>query len=185
MRKKVSTKIFGIAMAALMATSPMYVTAQTPVTASNFDATRYANDYADLKVAFGYNKDLLWNHYLSYGSKENRIVYATNGDRGYLAGASTTATGTATGVNANNFDATRYANDYADLKAAFGYNKSLLWSHYVNNGMKEGRKAYAVGGAPTAQTQAQSQPVATTINGLNANNFDANRYREKNKYRIN
>ena len=37
------------------------------------------------------------------------------------------------------FDAPYYANTYADLYAAFGYNKYNLLQHYINNGKGEGR----------------------------------------------
>lgn len=35
-----------------------------------------------------------------------------------------------------------YADAYPDLKAAFGYNKDLLWKHYQECGKAEGRLAY-------------------------------------------
>lgn len=34
----------------------------------------YADTYNDLKQAFGYNSDNLYNHYLTYGKKENRRI---------------------------------------------------------------------------------------------------------------
>lgn len=39
------------------------------------------------------------------------------------------------------FDAIYYANKYADLKTAFGNDSAKLLSHFINNGMKEGRQA--------------------------------------------
>lgn len=39
------------------------------------------------------------------------------------------------------FDPTYYANKYDDLKKAFGTNESKLFSHFINNGMKEARQA--------------------------------------------
>lgn len=41
------------------------------------------------------------------------------------------------------FDATYYASKYADLKAAFGTDKTKLFNHFINNGMKESRQAKA------------------------------------------
>lgn len=38
-----------------------------------FDSDFYANTYPDLLNAFGYDYDLLLNHYLTYGVKEGRI----------------------------------------------------------------------------------------------------------------
>jgi N-acetylmuramoyl-L-alanine amidase len=52
----------------------------------------------------------------------------------------TSATVTKTGYDLI-FDATYYANNHADLKAAFGTNKTQLLNHFKNYGMKEGRKA--------------------------------------------
>ena len=39
------------------------------------------------------------------------------------------------------FNPTYYANKYADLKKAFGNDNNKLFSHFVNNGMKESRQA--------------------------------------------
>ena len=39
------------------------------------------------------------------------------------------------------FDASYYSNRYSDLKAAFGNSSSRLLSHFINCGMKEGRRA--------------------------------------------
>ena len=39
------------------------------------------------------------------------------------------------------FNPTYYANKYADLKAAFGTDVNKLFSHFINNGMKEARQA--------------------------------------------
>lgn len=39
------------------------------------------------------------------------------------------------------FNATYYADRYGDLKAAYGYNASALFTHFITNGMKEGRQA--------------------------------------------
>ena len=38
------------------------------------------------------------------------------------------------------FNATYYSNRYADLKAVFGTNESLLLNHFINSGMAEGRQ---------------------------------------------
>lgn len=37
------------------------------------------------------------------------------------------------------FDEQYYADTYPDLKAAFGYNREALWTHYITSGIKEGR----------------------------------------------
>lgn len=41
------------------------------------------------------------------------------------------------------FDPTYYSNKYSDLKGAFGTNATLLFNHFINNGMKEMRQASA------------------------------------------
>ena len=94
------------------------------LTYDTFDHMRYANDYADLKKAFGYNKQSLWRHYNQFGVKEKRKAYPI--------------------LCLDTFDHTRYANDYPDVKAVFGYNKHKLWEHYQLFGIKEKRKAYTL-----------------------------------------
>ena len=42
---------------------------------NKFNYIKYSDDYADLKKVFGYDKEKLWNHYLTYGKKEGRKVY--------------------------------------------------------------------------------------------------------------
>lgn len=92
------------------------------LTYDTFDHTRYANDYPDVKKAFGLNKMALWRHYEQFGIKEKRKAYPI--------------------LCFDTFDHTRYANDYPDVKAAFGYNKHKLWQHYQMFGAREKRKAY-------------------------------------------
>ena len=41
------------------------------------------------------------------------------------------------------FDPVFYSNKYSDLKAAFGNNATLLFNHFIKNGMKEARQAIA------------------------------------------
>lgn len=43
------------------------------------------------------------------------------------------------GVTYENFNYVAYADSYGDLKAAFGYDRDLLWYHYNYFGKKEGR----------------------------------------------
>lgn len=66
--------------------------AATALNSDNFDSKTYADTYADLKAAFGYDHNMLWKHYQMFGAQEQRKVYATNGDVGYLATAQTAAT---------------------------------------------------------------------------------------------
>ena len=46
------------------------------LTKNNFDYKAYADTYPDLKAAFGYDKDALWNHYNNFGKNEGRTAKA-------------------------------------------------------------------------------------------------------------
>lgn len=105
-------------------------TPATTLTKENFDYVRYANDYPDLKAAFGFNANALYQHYITYGIKEGRAAYAS---------ARTTAT-----TSVADFDYVRYADDYADLKAAFGYDAKALYNHYITYGIRENRGNYSI-----------------------------------------
>lgn len=50
--------------------------AYTPFTGTidEFNYTDYANRYPDLKEAFGYSKEALYDHYITYGINERRIA---------------------------------------------------------------------------------------------------------------
>ncbi|MBR5969477.1 MAG: hypothetical protein IK016_03930, partial [Lachnospiraceae bacterium] len=119
-------------------------------TRENFDSKYYADSYPDLKAAFGYRHDLLWQHYLMFGKKENRRVR-------FIEGIHKTAVRTEpvgdpaawqmAGVlnrkrlpESAAFDTDFYADRYPDLKAAFGYRHDLLYRHYLTYGKKEGRE---------------------------------------------
>lgn len=97
------------------------------LTAENFDYERYANDYPDVKKAFGLNAAALYNHYITFGVAENRVAYSK--------------------ADVSDFDYVRYANDYPDLKAAFGYDATALYNHYITYGIAENRGNYM---GPTA-----------------------------------
>lgn len=59
-------------------------------------------------------------------------------------GATTTISFVKNGVDYSHvFDPTFYANTYADLKNAFGTNQTLLFNHFISNGMSELRIAKA------------------------------------------
>ncbi len=47
-------------------------------------------------------------------------------------------------ITVDTFDYARYASDNPDLLAAFGQNRNLLFQHYRNNGIQEGRLAHAL-----------------------------------------
>lgn len=62
---------------------------------AGFDATFYANTYADLKKAYGTDKKQLLHHYYKYGKKEGRKIHATT------TTTSTTNTTTTTNTSAS------------------------------------------------------------------------------------
>lgn len=106
--------------------------------AANFNSRRYADDYPDLKAVYGYDHYALWHHYLTHGEAERRIVFRTDGGTPSFADPA---------LSAETFDSRRYADDYPDLKAAFGYDHARLWQHYVTFGRTERRRVYALTGA--------------------------------------
>ena len=101
---------------------------------------------SDLSMVYGTAKSLTNNTY----QKQYTVTY--NADGGSCSTTSSTVTYTFSGWEDRNsivfngttyayttFDAPYYANTYADLKSAFGYNKYSLIQHYVDNGKNEGR----------------------------------------------
>ena len=79
-----------------------------------FNAAYYANSYRDLKAAFGYDANRLYNHYVTYGIKEGRSASPI-------------------------FNPIYYLNNNADLKRAFGNNYVLAYNHFIEYGCTEGR----------------------------------------------
>jgi len=80
-----------------------------------FDADFYATKYPDIKAAFGTNKEAMFNHFLTFGMKEGRMMNA-------------------------NFDPVAYVTAYPDVKATLKKNDySKAYEHYVVFGKKEGR----------------------------------------------
>lgn len=111
-----------------------------------FDASYYADSYADLKEAFGYDENALLQHYMTYGLNEGRS-------------ASTV------------LDVAAYRAAYADLDEAFGDNWDAYVDHYYTYGITEGRTAGVSDGSnsgipdstPADNTPADQQaPVQTS-----------------------
>ncbi|MBD5481038.1 MAG: hypothetical protein HDR15_00690 [Lachnospiraceae bacterium] len=110
-----------------------------------FDASYYADSYADLKEAFGYDEAALLQHYMTYGLNEGRS-------------ASTV------------FNVAAYRAAYADLEAAFGDDWNAYVNHYYTYGITEGRTAGVSGGSnsgissstPVEGTADQQAPVQTS-----------------------
>lgn len=93
------------------------LTVQATTIKDVFDASYYSKTYSDLAKAFADNADALYNHYLTYGQKEGRVVVP------YI-------------------DLQKYKEAYADLRAAFGDNWDAYLQHYLTYGVKEGRKSF-------------------------------------------
>ncbi|WP_051233773.1 transglutaminase domain-containing protein [Butyrivibrio sp. NC3005] len=92
-----------------------------------FGYMSYADRNPDLKSAFGYNKDALWNHYASSGCLEGRIATV---DKPSI-------------LTVKNFDAARYATDNPDVAAAVGTSPKALLHHYKTAGYLEGRRVFS------------------------------------------
>lgn len=81
-----------------------------------FDAKYYADTYEDLKKAYGYDEEALFNHYVTWGLTEGRSMNPV-------------------------FDVQAYRNAYGDLNEAFGEDWDAYVNHYFAYGMKEGRNS--------------------------------------------
>lgn len=84
--------------------------------AAVFDADYYSSRYPDLKKAFGTNRDLLYQHFLTFGMKEGRQASAK-------------------------FCLDYYKKNYADLSAHFGSDNMAYYTHYIRYGIAENRVA--------------------------------------------
>ena len=87
-----------------------------------FNARAYANKYADLKRAFGYDSGRLMKHYKNHGLKERRTPCGNQ-------------------MPSCQFNANVYWRLYPDVKRNryFGASASRAKLHYTRHGMKEGR----------------------------------------------
>ncbi len=83
-----------------------------------FDAVFYANEYPDLKAAFGSDAAKLYTHFLNYGISEGRQAHPM-------------------------FDVKYYLSQHTDLQNAFGKDYARVLNHYINIGCTENRKTAA------------------------------------------
>ena len=83
----------------------------------------------------------------SYSISNTYIVYICkpNYSGTNISTGSGSSSNTGSSVNAKakalTFDASYYSSKYADLKSAFGTDKTKLYNHFINAGIKEGRQA--------------------------------------------
>ncbi len=152
--KRVSKIILMVASFVMINT----ISANAAVYDITFNSEYYANKYADLKAAMGYNEAALKSHFYNYGIKEGRATSAQFDVKYYLAnnadlkkafGNNYEAAynhfvnygikeGRASSVQ---FEAKHYLAKYADVKAVLGENYEAVYNHFVNYGIKEGRVA--------------------------------------------
>ncbi|WP_051604840.1 glycoside hydrolase family 25 protein [Lachnobacterium bovis] len=83
-----------------------------------FDSQFYANKYADLREAFGYDYIALYRHFLDYGMAEGR--------QGNMI-----------------FDPKFYREKYFDLLSTYGKDYKKYYEHFIDFGMAEGRQGSA------------------------------------------
>lgn len=92
----------------------------------SFNVRYYQSKYPDLKKAFGNNYKTYYMHYINNGKAEGRIAASKTVYLGVDYGSV--------------YNPTYYANKYPDLKRAYGNNTDALITHFVENGMSEGRR---------------------------------------------
>lgn len=126
-------RILSVTMAVLLL-SPMTVNAAMPSEAVRknadymvqldadgvpywFDDAYYSEKYADLKQAFGNDRKALYNHCLTFGMSEERLVSPL-------------------------VDLAKYREAYPDLNKAFGDDWNAYMRHYFEFGIWEGRDNY-------------------------------------------
>lgn len=101
---------------------------------ANFDVNSYVNEYCDLRNVFGQDWSKYYKHFAQYGNREGRHGTGCNTRKGY-----------ASCYNGKDYskvyDGAYYAAHNSDLKSTFGSDDLKLIEHFVNNGMKEGRRA--------------------------------------------
>lgn len=136
------------------------VSAKTATPKDVFDANYYSQTYSDLNAAFGKDAKALYNHYVKFGQKEQRVftelidlkkyreayadLNAAFGDNWNAYLNHYVTFGIKEGRNSfGTFDARAYADRYPDLKKAFGYDVMALYRHWLAFGSKEGRNCHA------------------------------------------
>ncbi len=84
-----------------------------------FDYKFYADTNDDLKAAFGYNENSLYEHFINNGIQEGRSASPV-------------------------FNVKYYLDQYSDLKNVFKTNYQAAYEHFINNGLQEGRSGSPV-----------------------------------------
>ena len=139
-----------------------------------FDERYYAESYPDLKETYGYDREALLRHFMTFGLSEGRnmnglldlVEYRENypdlqdafGDdwdayvEHYLTYGAFEHRD-----NGTDFDPVDYLNRYSDLQEAFGMDILAAYWHYETYGKQEGREGRSEAAIIAARTQAPSQ----------------------------
>ncbi len=118
-----------------------------------FDAAFYAATYPDAAAVFGTGEKELYGHYVRHGKAEGRLPYSAATAAAIAAGAKVMPDGAL-------FDPAFYFKTYPDVAAVFGNNEKLLYQHYKEHGMAEGRLPYAAA-ATGKSAAAPAAPAAS------------------------
>ncbi len=112
--RKVVPALAAVACIALTSFPAKAASGNEAAYAAVFDSTFYADHNPDLQIAFGNNRDLLLNHFITHGMAEGR-------------------------QGNEEFNVQYYKGKYNDLQAAFGENLPDYYLHYIALGKTEGR----------------------------------------------
>ena len=141
-----------------------------------FDSNGGSSIYDDRVIELQYNNSLILG---SYGFIAPTVTFTYEHNGGTCTKGSTTNDRPLIGwedlgnikapdgtlYTSDTFDAPFYANTYADLYAAFGYDKYALLSHYHNNGKAEGRLCVNTNGTRGVYPEDASISTLTNIDG--------------------
>ncbi len=102
----------------------------------SFDVKSYKNANADLRVAYGNDLTKYYLHYIKWGYKENRKATGVSKLQNPVTKLD--------GVDYSRvYDFNYYLSKNPDVKKAFGNDDVAVLRHFINYGMKEGRRAKA------------------------------------------
>lgn len=163
-----------------------------------FDARYYADTYKDLKEAFGDDEELLYQHFVENGLKENRQMSQIIDIQAYRAAYpdleeafgdnwdayvdhffdNGAKEGRTQGVL---FNPVKYAEAYPDIAAAFGDDYRAVAGHFLTNGKAEGRTAGVVAKAQPAPARSGggSSSTSTTTTTDDGKTYDKTKFPDK------
>lgn len=105
------------------------------VASATFNVSDYKSYYSDLDAAFGNDLKSYYIHYINCGKNEGR-----SGVKPIISGASAIYNGV---DYSSVYDFDFYESANPDVAAAYGDDKELVFMHFLNCGMNEGRVASA------------------------------------------